>query len=87
MLSDERPRFSIKDVGLVVGFTAAFVTQYLMLAKADEDMGKRLATVEASTNGKDIADMSARMTRLEMLTCVTDDAARARACQQLGVLK
>ncbi len=32
-------------------------------------------------------DMSQRMTRLEMLTCVTEDAARARACQQLGVLK
>jgi hypothetical protein len=32
-------------------------------------------------------DISQRMNRLEMLTCVTDDVARARACQQMGVLQ
>ncbi len=32
-------------------------------------------------------DITQRMNRLEMLMCVTDDEARARACQQMGVLK
>jgi len=33
------------------------------------------------------SETSTRLDRLEVLMCVTEDAARARACEQLGVLK
>ncbi len=83
MLTDERPRFSIKDVGLVVGFTAAFVTQYMMLAKADADMDKRLSAVEASSHGDDIAKMRRDIDRMTFVLCATDDQARRAACDQM----
>jgi hypothetical protein len=83
MLNDERPRFSIKDIGLVVSFTAAFVTQYMMLAKADADMDKRVAALESQSHTDDIAKMRRDIDRMTFVLCATDDQARRAACDQM----
>lgn len=61
-------------VGAVVMIVGAFVWLQSDVAALKE-------------HAKDQQELSQRMTRLEMLMCVTDDVARARACQQLGVLQ
>lgn len=87
MLSDERPRFSIKDIGLIVGFTAAFVAQYLALNQADKSFEARIAAVEKVAHGDSVAALSHRITRMEYILCATDDRARALACERMGVLQ
>jgi len=83
MLSDDNPRFSIKDIGLVVAFTAAFVTQYLLLSQADIQHESRIKALEQQTTAADVADLRRDMDRMMFVLCATDDIARQAACDQM----
>ena len=87
MLSDDNPRFSIKDIGLVVAFTAAFVTQYLLLSQADARHDSEIAALQKQSTAADVAAISERITRMEYIMCATDDRTRALACERTGVLQ
>lgn len=83
MLSDDNPRFSIKDIGLIVAFTAAFVTQYLLLSQADARHDSEIAALQKQTTAADIAEMRRDMDRMTFVLCATDDQARRTACDQM----
>ena len=83
MLSDDNPRFSIKDIGLVVAFTAAFVTQYLLLSQADIQHENRIKALEQQTTATDVAELRRDIDRMTFVLCATDDQARRAACDQM----
>ncbi len=74
----ERTPISLGLVMTIVGAVVMIVGAFVWL-QAD------IRTLQSQM--KEHEDVAKRMTRLEMLMCVTDDAARARACQQLGVMQ
>ena len=43
MLNDEAPRFSVRDIGLIVGFTGSFVFAYANLSQQQARADERIA--------------------------------------------
>ena len=86
-----KPALSIRDAVVVVSITISGVLAYANLKQAVDRANDRVAALELRTNDQiaalELADMPSRMDRLEYLFCVTDDASRAEACKQLGILK
>ena len=89
MLSDESPKFSYKDVGLIVSFTAVGALAYanlLQVQQTDRDATKhRFEVVEAKVQALQLAALPDRINRIEYILCATDDTVRTKACAQMGV--
>ena len=80
MLNDETPRFSVKDIWVIISFVA-------MGAVAYQSLHSRVETVERAVESRELATLPRRMDRMEDILCATDEPSRAAACARLGVTK
>jgi hypothetical protein len=80
MLSDESPRFSVRDIWLIVSFAAAGAMAY-------QSLQSRVDNVETAIEAKELSTLPRRMDRLEDILCATDEPSRAAACARLGVMR
>lgn len=60
MLNDEAPRFSVRDIGLIVGFTGSFVFAYANLSQQQARADERIEMLRAEDSRQDsnIADLT-----------------------------
>lgn len=76
-------------VGATMAGAGAWTWQQSEVAqiRADVDAGKRIADSQAQERIEQAARIERRMRNIEIIMCTTDDAARARLCDNMGVLK